>query len=547
MIVGSGAGGGSLAFKLSQAGCDVLVLEKGPRYDRTTYLHDETATQMGHQRFVPALEDEPHVLVEEDVPDAKPQATLRGWIACCVGGGTSHMDGSLFRFHPDDFRLASRFGHYEEVVDWPYSYDELEPYYCEAEALIGVSGAADANPFEGARTRAYPMPPLSEHRLSHVFDEASRRLGLHPFPTPRAVNSIPYAGRPACSYCDFCAGYGCPTGARGSTQESVLAMAESTGNCEVRPNAMVCRIVTGPRGRVTGCVYLDAEGTEHLVEASVVCVCCSAIESARLLLLSASREYPEGLANRSGLVGRHLQLHAGSTGRARFRHGPGINGSLNGTFPLQRSVMDYYFLPPDVSSFPKGGIHRFDFETTWPIRVAQQLAFKNTEGALWGERLKARLREHFLEGRDVEFEVFQDFIPNRRTYVELDPEVRDKWGLPVARIHVAELEHHRTAGRWLVDRGLEILDAMGADHVSSGGCGYTNWFMTHGTCRAGVDPRTSVTNEFCRAHELSNLFIVDGSFMPTSGGAPSTLTNIANSLRTGDHIASLARTGSLRC
>jgi choline dehydrogenase-like flavoprotein len=546
VIVGSGAGGGPLALRLSQAGFEVLLLEKGPRYKRGDYRHDEVfmATHPGF--FVPLVDEEPHVLVDHTTPGEEPELTTLGWIACCVGGGTAHMGGSLYRFHPDDFRLRSRFGAFESIADWPYSYDDLEPYYSRAEWEIGVSGRSSANPCEGFRSKSYPMPPLKSHPLASYFDTACEQLGLNAFPTPRAINSQSYGGRPACAYCDFCAGYGCPVGARGSTQEALLPRAEQTGNCEIVPRAMVREITVGLDGRVTGCIYLDESGIEHEVRARIVCVCCSAVESARLLLMSKSPRFPDGLANGFGLVGRNLQFHTGSVGRAQFRyyHHPDKPLQDRNHF-LGRSVMDYYFLPLGVSALSKGGLLRFDMERTFPVGTAQTIARRGTDGLLWGEPLKRRLWEHFHEYREVKFEVFQDFIPNEQTFVELDPNTTDRWGLPVARIHLGEPDHHRLAGEWLQDRGLEILGAMGADALIAGGAGYTNGVMANGTCRAGKDPTTSVLNEFCQAHEVPNLFVVDGSFMPTSGGAPSTLTIIANSFRVADYIIDNARTGGL--
>ena len=223
LVIGSGAGGGPLALRLSQAGFRVLVLEKGPRHERADYHHDEVHADGAQGFFVPSVEDDPHVLVKSDDPQARPERTTLGWIGSCVGGGTARMGGSYFRFHPDDFAVRSRVGAYEAVADWPYGYDELEKYYAQAEWEVGVSGSEPA--FGGRRSRAYPMPPLRSHPLAERFDEACRRLSLKPVCTPRAINSRPYAGRPGCSYCDFCAGYGCPTGARGGPAEAHRAHA----------------------------------------------------------------------------------------------------------------------------------------------------------------------------------------------------------------------------------------------------------------------------------------------------------------------------------
>ena len=540
VIVGSGAGGGPLAWTLSRAGLDVLVLERGPAYTREDYRHDEVAITR-RDFWIPAMSDDMHVLQKAGNPF--PQPSHLGWTGNCVGGGTVQMGGYLYRFHPDDFRMKSRFGGFEELADWPFEYDALEPYYSQAEWEVGLSGQGGSNPFEGPRSRPYPMPPLESHPMSERLDHACEARGWHAFPTPRAVASRAYQDRDACAYCGFCAGYGCHRGAKSSTQEALLPRAVATGRCEVRPLSRVREVTVSRDGRATGCVYLDAEGAEHKVRAAIVCVCCSAVESARLLLLSTSSRFPDGLANGNGLVGRHLQFHAFSNGHAWFRLGGHPELALDDPHPfLERSVMDHYFLPEGVSALPKGGLLRFGFPSASPIGHAIRVAER--EGKLaWGPELKERLGRYFRGYRMVDFEVFHDFLPNRGTFVALDPQIKDRWGLPVARIHLEEPEHHRQAGAFLVERGLEVLEAMGADEVVREEIGETASYLVHGTCRAGHDPATSVLNPWCEAHEVPNLFVVDGSFMPTSGGAPPTLTILANSFRVADHIAARARAG----
>lgn len=531
LVIGSGAGGGPLAFDLSSRGAEVLVLEKGERLSNQQYRHDELTN---HGLFVPSLNDDPHTVLHQGREAA--ERTQLGWIASCVGGGTAHMGAYLYRFHPDDFRMVERFGAYEELADWPFTYGEIEPYYARAEWEIGVAGRAGANPFEGPRSVPYPMPPLVAHPMADVFDAACARLSLTAFPTPRGVNSVAYAGRPACSYCTSCAGYGCPTGARGTSQVSLIDRAEKTGRCTIRPRAMVREITVGPRGEANGCVFLDDANREHEVRARIVCVCCSAVESARLLMLSKSSRFPNGLANGNGQVGRSLQFHGVSLGHARFHHHHIQDPRLLDRHPVfGRSVMDYYFLPGGVSDLPKGGVLRFGRPSAGPITVAKGLAHENGSVS-WGRELKEKLRAYYHDYLTIEFEVFHDFIPNSRTFVDLDPEVRDRFDLPVARIHLDRCQHQVTSGRWLIARGLEILEETGADELHAGHAGGTARFLVHGTCRSGDDPEKSVLNRFCETHEVPNLFVVDGSFMPTSGGAAPTLTILANSFRVADHI-----------
>jgi choline dehydrogenase-like flavoprotein len=542
LIIGSGAGGGALAWSLTRRGLRVLVLERGPRYARSDYMHDEIAVAEPLGFFIPRRNEDGHVVVRDGLP---PERSTLGWTASCVGGGTVHMGACLYRFAPCDFQARTQFGDYEAVVDWPYSYDDLEPYYGQAEAQLGVSGASQLHPFAGPRSRAYPMEPLRSHPLVERFDEACAALGLQPFPTPRAINSVPYHGRPACRHCDFCGGFGCPTGARGSAQETLLNVAESTALAEIRDRCLVHEITVSPEGRATGCRYIDRDGSEQRVHARIVCVCCSAVESARLLLLSTSRLFPDGLGNGSGLVGRHLQFHSSSGARGRFafaRHAEKPLGDRNHF--LNRSLTDYYVLPAGTLPYEKGGVLRFDFLRPQPIVRTLKRA-RSGPTMLWGQALKDAMREPFQDYRDVEFEVFHDFLPNDRTFVTLDPDVRDRWGLPVARITLGAVTHHERAGRWLVDRGLDVLRELGADEVSASSCGEVGHAMVQGTCRAGTDPSTSVLNEFCRSHEVPNLFVVDGSFMPTSGGAPTTLTIVANALRTADRVVDLCRAGDL--
>lgn len=534
VIIGSGAGAGPLALKLSLAGLKVLVLEKGRRLSREDYAHTPATIEDG--LFTPDMSDDPHMVVTKKT--VQPIRSHLGWVASCVGGGTEHMGAYLYRFHAADFEMRTRFGDRDGLADWPYRYDDLEPYYREAEDAVGVSGLAGANPFEGPRSGDYPMPPLTAHPIADAVEAACAARGLTAFPTPRAVNSTRYNDREACRYCETCAGYGCPVGARGSSQEALLARAEATGNCTVQAQAMVSKITTNDIGEATGCRYQDEQGNDVDVQARMVFVCCSAVESARLLLLSKSDRFPNGLANENGLVGKNLQFHAVTMGQGLIDD-PGHDHSTAPPF-IGRSVMDHYFLPDTVSTLAKGGILRFGFVPRAHLLGHQNVAAQQggQNGAQAGPPHPNRAAE-----RGIYFEVFHDFLPSPDCHVSLDPVHSDKWGLPCARIALDIHPHHKIAGRWLGERGCEILRDIGARQVGLSDIGGTSSYLVMGTCRAGEDPQSSVLDPYCRAHNIPNLYVVDGSFMPTSGGAPPTLTILANSFRVADHVLKHAANG----
>lgn len=525
VVIGSGAGGGPITMRLAESGFRVLVLEKGPEYDRSQYVHDEIGiSRRGF--FVPSLDDDPHTVMWGNAKVS--QKTEMGWTAQCVGGGTVHFSGFAYRLHPDDFQMHTKYG---ALVDWPFSYEELEPYYTKVEEEIGVSGDAEANPFEPPRSKPYPLPPVQVHPFREELERASRELGFHPFPTPRAILSRPYRGRMACVYCDFCGSFGCEVGAKSSTQEALLPRAVATGRCEIRPRSMVHRVLAKD-GRATGVLYFDAAGMEHFVGARFVIVSANAVESARLLLLSE-------IGNDQ--VGKNLQfsLNAGGGATYRFAKQKPREELLRVRQPsfLGPSLQDFYFLK-DLA-IPKGGTIQFIIPHPAPI----SRAWRATGGhqARWGASLKKLLRENFWDGRTIEFEAFVDFLPNPGTFVDLDPEVRDRWGLPVARLHIRQVEHHFQAGKIVQAKGLDVLRASGADEVHAHRLGIVAGHLLEGSCRAGKDPDNSALDPTCRLWDLENLYVVDGSFMPTSGGVPCTLTIMANSFRVADAIVEKAR------
>ena len=231
-----------------------------------------------------------------------------------VGGGSVHFTGNYWRFHEIDFTEGSRTGPVPGAAldDWPITYAELEPYYTKAEWELGVSGQAGLNPKEPPRSRPYPLPPLPIKSLGVIAERAALKLGWTAAPSPMAILSQPYRGRAACVHCGFCESFGCEMRAKSSSLVTVIPAAVRTGRCEIRPQSYVRKIETDRRGRVIGAVYFDTGGREHLQRARAVVVCANGAETPRLLLMSKSNRFPDGLANSSGLVGRHLMYNGGA-------------------------------------------------------------------------------------------------------------------------------------------------------------------------------------------------------------------------------------------
>ncbi|MFH0901128.1 MAG: GMC family oxidoreductase [Pseudomonadota bacterium] len=557
VVVGSGAGGAPVAATLAEAGASVVVLEKGPYYSIRDFVHDEIAI-CRRNFFVPYTHDDPHTetIDEGDEGDegdddgetgdsgdggSSARPTREGWIAQCVGGGTVHMSGFTYRLKETDLRLASMSGGASgaDLADWPLSVAELVPFYDLAEARIGVSGRAGINPFDPPR-RPFPLPPLRPHPAAALVDEAARSLGHHPFPTPRAILSRPYGGRPACNMCGFCGSYGCENGSKSSMLATLLPDAERTGRCEIRARTMVSRVLVDDGGRARGVEYFDRHGETRTIGARAVCLAATAIESARLLLLSATSRHPHGLANSSGLVGKNLTFSTFGKATAIFdRHALESKlgrAGMDRPF-LLRSVQDDYWNDSGALRFPKGGTYNFIKQHPNPISAATRLA-TDEKPILFGQALKERMRAFFEDETWLELEVFGEFLPHSGCYVDLDPTVKDRFGLPVARMHVRHHPLDRETNIQMVKRGIAILEAMkpAPRKVTPWTWGSTTYHLQHGTCRFGTDSTRSVLDRWCQAHDVKNLYVTDGSFMPSSGGVPATPTIVANSFRVAQHL-----------
>ncbi len=528
VIIGAGASGAAAAKVLTEGGMRVVALEKGPWRTKETFGGDELANVNRYNLWPDPLLN-PRTFRTSAKEDAKEDLFCP--VPQMVGGGTVHWQGWLPRFTENDFRLRTVAGELEgtTLADWPITYAELETYYDKVEWAFGVSGQAGANLFESFRTRRYPCPPMPQSRYAEKFHLGCEKLGWNSFPTPQAALSQPFNGRPATVVSAFAQQHGDPTGTRSSALNVFIPDAMSTGRYELRPDSSVQELVVDARGRITGAVYQGAEGRTIEQEADVFILACGAVETARLLLLSTCSRFPNGLANGSDLVGRNVTFHEYSASVGTFDDP--INAWAGGGYV---SASSFQFYEHDPSrGFVSGG-HIAAAGVGIPLPINWGLPGRPT----WGAEAKQVDRDFFNHSMAVAM-VLHD-MPQHDNRVDLDDSIVDAWGIPVARITLSPHENDLKQGRFLVDRCGEILEAAGADQVDrvyakrvTGNCSHQ-----HGTTRMGNDPATSVLDRNCRAHEVDNLFVVDGSAFPTATGANPTLTIMANAWRVADQILS---------
>ena len=535
LVIGAGAAGGVVAKELSTAGFRVVVLEQGPYLKEHDYGHDEFK-----YTFQAGLTNDtavqPITYRKNENEAAKPMKAVE--YGRQVGGGSVHFTGNYWRFHESDFHEHSLFGDIPGTAfaDWPVSYADLEPYYTKAEYDLGISGLAGANPFEAPRSKPYPLPPMPVKASGALFERATKKLGLHPFPAPVAILSQPYKGRGACEHCGFCESFGCEMRAKSSTLVSVIPVAEKTGRCEIRPNSYVRKIEVDAKGRVTGAIYFDQNRREVFQRAKVVVVCANGVESAKLLLLSKSNLFPQGLANSSGLVGKHLMWDNGSFATAVFEHPLNEYKSIQVT----RLIHDHYRADPKRGFYGGGGIDaRFNF-----YQASFALFGMPGDAPTWGLAFKQMVGHYFT--RSMSLLAHATSLPMERNSVSLDPELKDAWGLPGVRITFDNHPDDVANMKWLLEREFEIFEAMGAKKAWAQP---VEAFSTNrhlmGTCRMGNDQAKSVVNSYSRAHDVPNLFIVDGSNFVTSARQQPTATIQALAYRSADHMIRSAKSGDL--
>jgi gluconate 2-dehydrogenase alpha chain len=548
VIVGMGAAGGVAALPLAQAGLDVVGLEAGAWLTRRDFAPDEIRNN--YRNWPMSVQK-----ANGEAPTVRATAAgtaVQGGhpMMNAVGGTSLHYWAQHWRLNPWDFTVvsetkrrygASRIPLGTTVEDWPFGYDELEPYYDRIEYEVGVSGQAGningtkdprGNPFEGSRKRAYPMPPLRWTAFHERMAETARKLGWHPFPGPAAINSRPYQNRSGCMYHGFCNTGGCHVDAKNSTAVSTIPRAQATGHLNVVTRATVTSIEVTSQGRASGVNYV-VDGIDYFQPAKVVLIASYTYENVRLLLLSKSKAYPNGLSNNHNQVGRHY-----------FSHHQGA--AVSALFPFD--INAWYGLPAQGvavdnwadDNFDHSGLDFIGGGNLWAMSDRRPIsaAGMNTFGfaPTWGSQWKAFIRQN--ADRSHNSYIQKTTLPYEDNFLDLDPVVKDPLGFPVIRITGEYKENERKIAAFTQDKMEQWYREAGAIAIQRAPVGGTMGASTHayGGTRMGDNPETNVVNRFGLSHEVENLGILGGSVMGTSGAHNPTHTVQALAWRTAEHV-----------
>ncbi len=513
VVIGSGAGGAVVAKELAESGLSVIVLEAGRRYlplrDYPTDRPDFES--LGGDVFRP--DDERRDAYTTPGSASFAYSRVKG-----VGGSTLHYAAMVPRLHESDFATRSIDGVGE---DWPITYADLEPYYTRVEYELGVSGPDGANPFEPPRSRPYPTPPHPFNLASRTVKGGADRLGLHLVREPLALPSVDWQGRSACVRSGTCH-MGCLISAKSSMDVTYVRKAELTGRVDMRTESMAREIELDAKGRARAVVYVDPSGRDQRVMGRAIVVAGNAVETPRLLLMSESNRFPDGLANSSGLVGRHFMEHLAVFAFGLFdeRVDP-----WRGT-PSGGIIQDHYETNAR-NGFARGWTTLVTANSHWPYTVAGRIPG-------WGEEHKQRVRRMF--GRYVSLATTGEQLPDPRNRVILDPLQKDSYGLPVPYLVNEAHENDLAMITAMTASTKELLVASGASEVW--GNAYYPGLSSHylGSCRMGRDPARSVVDPWGRAHDVPNLYIADSSVFVTAGAANPALTVSALALRISEAI-----------
>jgi len=550
VIVGMGAAGGVAALPLARAGLDVIGLEAGGWLAPADFAPDELRNNFrGWPQAVQKANREIPTHRRSAGAPYSPRPVVHPMMNA-VGGTSVHYWAQSWRLNPWDFKVvsattgrygAARIPKGSTVEDWPFGLEELERFYDIVEHEVGVSGQAGnimgkldprGNIFEGARAREYPMPPLRGTEFSAMMADAAKTIGLHAFPGPAAINSQFREGRSACMYHGWCDRGGCHVSAKSSTNVSTIPKALATKRLAIVTGAHVKRIEADEKGRVTGVSY-SKDGQDYFQPAQAVLLAGYVYENVRLLLLSKSRMFAQGLSNNHGQVGRHYMSHNQAA-------------SVLALFP--RNINNWYGLPAQgvgVDNWSDdnfdhagldfiGGVNLWVMSQRRPIAAASASTFGKAKG--WGSDWKAFV----IQNADRTHRAYMQktTLPYEDNYLDLDPEVKDPLGDPVIRITADLKDNEKRVAMFAADKMVDWYKAAGAIAVEKTDVG-TMGVTTHayGGTRMGDNAQTNVVDRWGFSHEAPNLGVVGASVMGTSGSRNPTLTVQALAWRTAQHLA----------
>lgn len=539
VVVGSGAAGGIMAKELSTAGFSVVVLEQGPHLQPADFKHDEWAFMQNEELTWGRRKGHPQTFRRYEHEKAEIVDNYALGYAHNVGGSSIHFSGNFWRLRPVDFHERSLLGPIAgtNFADWPISYEELEPYYTKVDWEIGVSGLA--GPWDPPRSRDYPCAPMPVKASGVLLERAGKALGYNPYPAPVAILSEPHNNRPPCIHCGFCNGFGCEVSAKSSTLVTMIPLALASGNCELRTGCTVARVNTDDSGRANEVEYWDADGNTQAQRAKAVVLSANGAETPRLLFLSESTRFPDGLANSSGMVGRNLMFNGSSRAAGLFEHPVNAHKSI----PTTRVIHDFYSIDPNHGFYGGGGIDERSLSAGRPMAGAMGSGLFS--GVTWGSEFKHNLLREFTH--TASFNGHCTSLPLSTNNVTLDPEVKDKWGRPALRTTFMNHPDDLATMKFFMERSMELLDAAGAIQKvgSYAENGQTGGVHLLGTCRMGDDPASSVVDKYNRSHDVPNLFMVDGGSLVSSGRGQPTMTIMALAFRAADHLIQAARKGDV--
>jgi choline dehydrogenase-like flavoprotein len=510
IVIGSGAGGGTLANELCQKGVPVVLLEAGKRYTIDDFVNNEWDS-FAQLAWLDKRTTSGNWRVAKDFPN------LPAWICKTVGGTTTHWAGASLRFQEHEFKARTTYGDVPgtTLADWPLTLADLEPYYAKAEDKMGV-------------TRTNDIPGLPGNNNFKVMYNGATRIGYNQVHTGRmAINSRPRDDRNSCHQLGFCF-QGCKMGAKWSTLYTEIPKAEETGKLDLRPQSMVLQIQHDASGKVTGVLYADANGQQQVQKGRAVCVAGNSIETPRLLLNSASSMFPDGLANSSGQVGRNYMRHTTGSVYAVFEQPVRM---YRGT-TMAGVILDEHHNDP-----ARGFVGGYEFETL-SLGVPFTAAFLNP-GAwgrdfTWAMEQYAQMAGMWIVGEDM---------PQPQNGVTLHPSEKDQFGMPIPNVHFDDHANDVAMRNHAYKQGRAVYDAVGAIQVYE----TPPYPSTHnlGTCRQSGKAQDGVCDKFGQTHDIKNLFISDGSQFTTGGAENPTLTIVTLAIRQADHIADQMSKGEI--